>query len=154
MRAAFYDSTGPASEVLQVAELETPEPGAGEVRVRLSTSGVNPSDVKARAGLRSKELPFPRVVPHSDGAGVIDRVGQGVAPARVGERVWVWNALDRVEALARSSPRTRSDVAELAPSMWKGDEGGINRLRAAALSDLGPTAAVNETKVWIEKARG
>ncbi|MBK9245025.1 MAG: NADPH:quinone reductase [Burkholderiales bacterium] len=92
MRAAFYDRTGPASEVLQVAELETPEPGAGEVRVRLSTSGVNPSDVKARAGLRSKELPFPRVVPHSDGAGVIDRVGQGVAPARVGERVWVWNA--------------------------------------------------------------
>ncbi len=92
MRAAFYDRTGPASEVLQVAELETPEPGAGEVRVRLSTSGVNPSDVKARAGLRSKELPVPRVVPHSDGAGVIDRVGQGVAPARGGERVGVGNA--------------------------------------------------------------
>jgi anaerobic selenocysteine-containing dehydrogenase len=68
-----------------------------------------------------------------------------------GGRVWVWNALDRVEALARSSPRTRRDVAELAPSMWKGDEGGINRLRPAALSDLGPTAAVNETKVWLEK---
>lgn len=70
-----------------------------------------------------------------------------------GERVWVRSALDRVEALAESSPRTRNDVAELSPSLWKGDEGGINRLRAASLSDLGPTAAVNETKVWIEKAR-
>ncbi len=92
MRAAFYERTGPAREVLQLAELATPEPGTGEVRVRLSTSGVNPSDVKARAGLRSKELPFPRIVPHSDGAGVIDRVGEGVPAARVGERVWVWNA--------------------------------------------------------------
>jgi NADPH2:quinone reductase len=92
MRAAFYELTGPAAQVLQVAEVATPEPGAGEVRVRLSTSGVNPSDVKSRAGLRSKEMPFPRVVPHSDGAGVVDAVGAGVPAARVGERVWVWNA--------------------------------------------------------------
>ena len=92
MRAAFYERTGPAREVLQVAELATPEPGPGEVRVRLATSGVNPSDVKSRAGLRSKELPFPRIVPHSDGAGAIDRVGEGVPTARIGERVWVWNA--------------------------------------------------------------
>jgi len=92
MRAAFYERTGPGRDVLQVAEIATPEPGTGEVRVRLATSGVNPSDVKSRAGLRSKELPFPRVVPHSDGAGVIDRVGEGVAAARLGERVWVWNA--------------------------------------------------------------
>jgi NADPH2:quinone reductase len=92
MRAAFYERTGPAREVLQVAELATPEPGPGEVRVRLATSGVNPSDVKSRAGLRAKELPFPRIVPHSDGAGAIDRVGEGVPTARIGERVWVWNA--------------------------------------------------------------
>ena len=92
MRAAFYERTGPAREVLQVAEVPTPETGPGEVRVRLATSGVNPSDVKSRAGLRSKELPFPRIVPHSDGAGVIDAVGAGVPPTRVGERVWVWNA--------------------------------------------------------------
>ncbi len=92
MRAAFYERTGPAREVLQLAELATPEPGPGEVRVRLATSGVNPSDVKSRAGLRSKEMPFARVVPHSDGAGVIDCVGDGVPAARVGERVWVWNA--------------------------------------------------------------
>jgi NADPH2:quinone reductase len=92
MRAAFYERTGPAREVLQTAEIATPEPGPGEVRVRLAASGVNPSDVKSRAGLRAKELPFPRVVPHSDGAGVIDRVGGGVPAVRVGERVWVWNA--------------------------------------------------------------
>ncbi|HEV3363005.1 MAG TPA: NADPH:quinone reductase, partial [Acidimicrobiia bacterium] len=92
MRAAFYERTGPAREVLTLGELPAPEPGPGEVRVRVAWSGVNPSDVKSRAGLRTKALPFPRVVPHSDGSGRIDRVGDGVDPARVGQRVWVWNA--------------------------------------------------------------
>jgi NADPH2:quinone reductase len=92
MRAAFYESTGPAREVLRVAELPDPVPGAGEVRVRLQWSGVNPSDVKSRAGLRSKTLAFPRIVPHSDGMGIVDAVGAGVDPARVGQRVWLWNA--------------------------------------------------------------
>jgi NADPH:quinone reductase len=92
MRAAFYERTGPAHEVLQVGELPAPEPAAGEVRVKLLFSGVNPSDVKSRMGLRSAAMPFPRVVPHSDGMGVIDRVGAGVDPARIGERVWLWNA--------------------------------------------------------------
>jgi NADPH2:quinone reductase len=91
MKAAFYERTGAASEVLQVGELPDPMPGPGEVRVRLRYSGVNPSDVKSRMGLRSKQLPFPRIVPHSDGMGVIDAVGQGVDRHRVGERVWVWN---------------------------------------------------------------
>jgi NADPH2:quinone reductase len=88
MRAAFYESMGPARDVLRVEEVKTPEPGPGEVRVRLHTSGVNPSDVKSR-GLR--KLAFPRVIPHSDGAGVIEAVGDGVAKSRVGERVWIWN---------------------------------------------------------------
>lgn len=92
MRAAFYERTGAAREVLQVGELPTPEPGPGEVRVKLATSGVNPSDVKSRAGLRTKTLPFARIVPHSDGAGVIDAVGEGVPRTRIGERVWTWNA--------------------------------------------------------------
>jgi NADPH2:quinone reductase len=92
MQAAFYERTGAARDVLQLAELPTPQPGAGEVRVRLRWSGVNPSDVKSRAGLRSSVLPFPRIVPHSDGMGVIDAVGSGVEPSRVGQRVWVWNA--------------------------------------------------------------
>jgi NADPH2:quinone reductase len=92
MRAIAYERTGPAAEVLQLVELPTPAPAAGEVRVRLHASGVNPSDVKTRAGLRSKTPAFPRIVPHSDGAGVIDAVGAGADAARIGERVWVWNA--------------------------------------------------------------
>ncbi len=91
MRAAYYERTGPAREVLRVGDIPTPEPGPGEVRVKLACSGVNPSDVKSRAGLRSTALAFPRIVPHSDGAGVIDRIGEGVATTRFGERVWTWN---------------------------------------------------------------
>jgi NADPH2:quinone reductase len=90
MRAAYYEKNGAAREVLIVGEVETPRPGPGEVGVRLMTSGVNPSDVKARAGA-TRKIAFPRVIPHSDGAGEIERVGEGVSPARVGERVWVWN---------------------------------------------------------------
>jgi NADPH2:quinone reductase len=90
MRAAYYEGNGSAREVLRVAEVETPQPGRGEVRVRLRTSGVNPSDVKSRAGL-TRKIAFPRVIPHSDGAGEIEAVGEAVSPARVGERVWVWN---------------------------------------------------------------
>jgi NADPH:quinone reductase len=90
MRAAYYESNGPARKVLHVGDVETPPTGRGEVRVRLLTSGVNPSDVKSRAGL-TRKIAFPRVIPHSDGAGEIDAVGEGVSPTRVGERVWVWN---------------------------------------------------------------
>jgi NADPH2:quinone reductase len=90
MRAAYYETNGTAREVLRVGEVETPQPGRGEVRVRLAVSGVNPSDVKSRAGL-TRKIAFPRVIPHSDGAGEIEQVGEGVSPARVGERVWVWN---------------------------------------------------------------
>ncbi|MGE3774327.1 MAG: NADPH:quinone reductase [Gammaproteobacteria bacterium] len=92
MQAAFYERTGAARSVLCVADLPVPQPAAGEVRVKLATSGVNPSDVKMRAGIRGGDLPWPRIVPHSDGAGVIDAVGAGVPASRIGERVWVWNA--------------------------------------------------------------
>ena len=90
MQAVWYERNGPAREVLQFGEMPDPEPGPGEVRVRIHASGVNPSDWKTRSG--SRPMLFPRVIPHSDGAGVIDRVGPGVDPARLGERVWVWNA--------------------------------------------------------------
>ncbi len=92
MQVAFYDRTGPAAEVLQLADWPDPQPAPGELRVRLRWSGVNPSDVKSRAGLRSSVLAFPRIVPHSDGMGVVDAVGAGVDAARIGQRVWVWNA--------------------------------------------------------------
>jgi NADPH2:quinone reductase len=90
MRAAYYEANGPAIDVLKVAEVETPKPGPGEVRVKIAASGVNPSDVKTRAGTMRK-IAFPRVIPHSDGAGTIDAIGDGVNKARLGERVWIWN---------------------------------------------------------------
>ena len=91
MRAAYYETNGAAREVLKLGEVDAPQPGPGEVRVRLKTSGVNPSDVKAREG-RTRKIAYPRVIPHSDGAGDIDADGDGVPRLRIGERVWIWNA--------------------------------------------------------------
>lgn len=91
MRAAWYESIGEARAVIRVGDLPDPEPGPGEVLVRVRASGVNPHDVKKRLGKRAP-MQFPRIVPHNDGAGVIERVGPGVPPGRVGERVWVHSA--------------------------------------------------------------
>ncbi len=91
MRAAWYEKSGPAHEVLTVGEMPTPDPGSGEVLVRVAASGINPSDFKQRAGWRKEGLPFPRIVPHSDGAGVVESVGDGVDGSRVGQRVWLYN---------------------------------------------------------------
>jgi NADPH2:quinone reductase len=90
MHAAWYEKNGSAAEVLKVGELADPEPGQGEVRVRLHASAVNPSDVKGRAG--GRKVMWERIVPNSDGGGVIDRVGPGVDAARVGQRAWIYNA--------------------------------------------------------------
>ncbi len=89
MYAAWYEKNGPAAEVMKRGELPAPEPAAGEVRVRLYASAVNPSDVKARAG--SRPIKWPRLIPNSDGAGVIDCVGAGVTSHHVGDRVWTFN---------------------------------------------------------------
>lgn len=89
MLAAWYEQNGPARDVMRVGEQSDPLPGNGEVRVRLRASGLNPSDVKARAG--SRPVIPPRVIPNSDGAGTIDRVGKGVSRKRLGQRVWVYN---------------------------------------------------------------
>ena len=91
MRAAFYERQGAAHDVLQIGSLERPDPKPGEVRVRVHASGVNPSDTYRRAGTQAP-LAFAWVVPHQDGAGVIDAVGEGVGTSRVGERVWVYEA--------------------------------------------------------------
>ena len=92
MRAAWFESFGSARDVMQVGDRETPTPGAGEVLVRLATSGVNPSDVKKRAGSFPDLLDGGYVIPNSDGAGVIEAVGEGIDATRVGERVWVYQA--------------------------------------------------------------
>jgi NADPH2:quinone reductase len=90
VRAVWYDRQGAAAEVLQAGERPTPEAGHGEVRVRLRASGVNPSDCNRRAG-RGWGMEFPRVIPNSDGAGIVDQVGEGADPALMGRRVWLYN---------------------------------------------------------------
>jgi NADPH:quinone reductase-like Zn-dependent oxidoreductase len=92
MRAAWFEKFGNAADVIHVGELDTPTAGPGEVLVRLHTSGVNPSDVKKRAGSFPNLLDDGLVIPNSDGAGVIEAVGDGVDSSRVGERVWVYQA--------------------------------------------------------------
>ncbi|HHD7495640.1 TPA: NADPH:quinone reductase [Klebsiella oxytoca] len=92
MKAAYYDRQGAAAEVLRIGELPDPEPGFGEVRVRVAVSGLNPTDIKTRTGFAGAPMPFPRIVPHQDGAGTIDKVGPGVPPERLGERVWLYKA--------------------------------------------------------------
>jgi NADPH2:quinone reductase len=92
MKAAWYEHQGPAGKVLVVGEMPDPNPSAGEVRIRLAASGINPGDLKKRENAFGIGMPYPRIIPHSDGAGVIDRVGDGVSPERVGQRVWCFGA--------------------------------------------------------------
>lgn len=92
MKAAWYERQGPPSDVLLVGEITTPEPGPGEVRIRVAASGINPGDVKKRQGAFGVGMPYARVIPHSDGAGVIDAVGVRVPSSRMGERVWCFGA--------------------------------------------------------------
>lgn len=93
MKAAWYEKKGPAADVLTIGEMSTPTPAAGEVLVAIRASAVNPSDTKGRGGARGNTaMPFPRIIPHQDGAGVIEAVGEGVSASRVGERVWVYEA--------------------------------------------------------------
>jgi NADPH2:quinone reductase len=91
MKAALYERYGPAAEVLLVADIETPEPGPGEVRVRMKLSGVNPTDWKSRGGATPRPIDGFQV-PHHDGTGIIDEVGEGVDASRIGQRVWTWLA--------------------------------------------------------------
>jgi NADPH:quinone reductase len=93
MKAAVFDRRGPAREVLKIVDRPAPEPGPGEVRVKIAVSAVNPSDTKSRGTwLGATQILFPLISPHQDGAGVIDKAGEGVDTGRVGERVWVYMA--------------------------------------------------------------
>jgi NADPH2:quinone reductase len=92
VRAAWYDHRGPARDALVVGEMPDPHPGPGEVRIAVSVSGLSPGDVKKRAGWQGSPMAYPRIIPHSDGAGVIDAVGDGVDELRVGRAVWCYGA--------------------------------------------------------------
>lgn len=134
MLAAWYDEQGPATDVLQVGELPDPEPGPGEVRVRLTVSGISPGDVKKRGTSFGSQMFAPRVIPHSDGAGVIDAVGAGVDQARVGTRVWVYGAQSyRAFGTAAGATVVPSDLAVDLPD-------GVDAELAASLGIPGITA--------------
>ena len=92
MKAAWFDQFGSADKVLKIGEQETPSVGKGDVLVQLSTSGVNPSDVKKRSGAFPNLLDDGLVIPHSDGAGKIIAVGEDISKNRINERVWVYQA--------------------------------------------------------------
>jgi NADPH2:quinone reductase len=92
MQAPWYEAQGAARDVFVVGAMPDPEPGPGEVRIRIFASGINPGDLKKREDAFGVGMPYPRVIPHSDGAGVVDRVGAGVAASRLGQRVWCYGA--------------------------------------------------------------
>lgn len=137
MKAIAYSAFGAAADVLHLIDLPTPTPAPGEVLVRLTHSGVNPSDVKARAGARPgvTQLPFAQIVPHSDGAGVIEAVGDGVDAARIGQAVWIWNGQwQRAFGTAAQMIALPADQAVALPE-------GISAAEGATLGIPGLTAA-------------
>ncbi|MEP7030391.1 MAG: NADPH:quinone reductase [Pseudolabrys sp.] len=168
MLAAFYEKNGSAREVLRVAEIETPKPGPGEVRVKIAASGVNPSDVKSRQG--SRKIAWPQLIPQSDGAGTIDQVGDSVAKSRVGERVWIWNGQwKRPFGTAAEYIVVRADMAVKLPDKVSFAEGaclGIpamtathaivlsNAAKGATLLVAGGAGAVSQYIIQFAKMKG
>lgn len=104
MKAAWYEKQGPARDVLLVGEMPDSIPAAGEVRIRIAASGINPVDIKKRENAFGYGMPYPRVIPHSDGAGRVDQLGAGVSPEWMGRSVWCYGA---------QSPRPFGMAAEL-----------------------------------------
>ena len=92
MKAAWYEKQGPAREVLTIGEMPDPTPGPGELRIRIAASGINPGDIKKREDVFGYGMPYPRVIPHSDGAGQVDQVGAGVSSDWLGRSVWCYGA--------------------------------------------------------------
>ncbi|AMY68864.1 NADPH:quinone reductase [Frigidibacter mobilis] len=153
MKAALYERTGPASEVLVVRDIPMPKAGPGEVLVQIRASGINPSDVKRRAGWNGQAMAHPLIVPHSDGAGDIVAVGSGVDAARIGERVWLWNAQGsygapgRAHGTASEFITIASDHAVQLPGPLSYDDGaclGVPAMTAfRAVSAAGPVAGTS-----------
>jgi NADPH2:quinone reductase len=147
VRAVVYSGAG-GPEVLRLVERAIPEPGAGEVRVRVSVSGVNPTDWKARER-GSDGAPFPEVVPNQDGAGTVDAVGEGVDASRVGQRVWIWEAAwDRADGTAQEYvvlPERQAVALPEGATFELGASLGIPALtahRCLTVSDAGPKRLV------------
>ena len=146
MRAAWYENLGPAADVLIVGDTETPSPAPGEVLVRVAASGINPSDTKKRAGWLGGRLEYPRVIPHSDGAGTVEAVGEGVASIRVGERVWLYNAqYCRADGTAAEYVALAAELAIQLPD-------GVSYEEAACLGV--PAQTAHYAVLWAGPVRG
>jgi len=115
MKAVWYDRQGPAREVLQYGEAETPTPGRGEALIRIRASGVNPSDAGMRRGGPGSSMAYPRIIPNSDGAGVVEAVGPGAPAGLVGRRVWFYNGQRNGRAFGTAAEHIALDVDLLSP---------------------------------------
>lgn len=114
MRAAWYDRTGPAREVLVVGERDKPAPGPREVLIRVHASGANPSDAAMRGG-RSGPMAYPRITPNSDGAGVVEAAGPLVPPGLIGKRVWFYNGQRNGRAFGSAAEYIELDAELVRP---------------------------------------
>jgi NADPH2:quinone reductase len=148
VRAAWYEHRGSAADTLVVGEMPDPEPGDGEVRIKLEVSGLSPGDVKKRSGWQGSPMPFPRVIPHSDGAGTIDAVGKSVDPSRVRQRAWCYGA---------QSYRAFGTAAEyvvvpdaLAVALPHGTDATEDRVRAEQAACLGIAGITGYRSVFAD----
>ena len=156
MRAAWYDKQGPAREVLMVGEMPDPVPGAGEVRIRITSSGVNPGDIKKRQDAFGYGMAYPRVIPHSDGAGTVDQVGDGVSSAWIGRSVWCHGA-QSYRPFGTAAEFTVVPVDEVAPlpenvSMDQGACLGIPGITSHRAVHIG--GSVTGSTVLVQGAAG
>ena len=141
MRAAWYERRGPAREVLIVGEMPDPQPGPGEVRLAVAVSGLSPGDIKKRTGWQGAPMEYPRIIPQSDGAGVIDAVGPGVEQARVGRPAWCYGAQSyRQFGTAAELVVVPSELAIDLPSVEDPSQAGALAEQAACLGIAGITA--------------
>ncbi|MCA6300151.1 MAG: NADPH:quinone reductase [Phenylobacterium sp.] len=113
MKAVWYERTGPAQEVLEFGEVPTPTPGRGQVLIRIHASGVNPSDAGMRAG--PAPMAYPRIIPNSDGAGVVEAVGPETSPGWVGRRVWFYNGQRNGRAFGSAAEYIELDADLVTP---------------------------------------
>lgn len=156
MRAAWYEKQGPAREVLMLGEMPDPHPAVGEVRIRIGASGINPGDIKKRQDSFGYGMPYPRVIPHSDGAGQVDEIGEGVSSEWIGRPVWCYRAQSyRPFGTAAEFTVVPADQVAPLPGNLSMDQGaclgipGITAHRAVHVA-----GAVNARTVLVQGAAG
>lgn len=156
MKAAWYEKQGPARDVLVVGEMPQPLPAAGEVRIRIEASGINPGDVKKRQNAFGYGMAYPRVIPHSDGAGRVDQLGAGVSSEWMGRSVWCYGA-QSYRPFGTAAEFTVVPVEQIAPlpdkvSMEQGACLGIPGITAHRAVHVG--GAVSGRTVMVQGAAG